>query len=99
MSRGFVVDHKESGVRYAVSERNFNEKIHDMVRDLGPGETVQGYQPKRKESLGDSGSPTPTPEAAGDQAVSPGDSPEASSTSRKASKTEGSSAEGTQDTK
>lgn len=46
-SHGIVVDHKESGVRYAVSDRNYNEKIHRKVRDLRPGETVVGYQPKR----------------------------------------------------
>ena len=46
-SHGIVVDHKESGVRYAVSDRNYNEKIHRKVRDLRPGETVLGYQPKR----------------------------------------------------
>lgn len=51
MSKGIVVDHKESGVRYAVSEKNFNEKVHKKVRDLKPGETVQGFQPKTKESL------------------------------------------------
>ncbi|QKN87775.1 hypothetical protein NEBULOUS_14 [Microbacterium phage Nebulous] len=46
-SHGIVVDHKESGVRYAVSDKNYNEKIHRKVRDLRPGETVVGYQPKR----------------------------------------------------
>jgi hypothetical protein len=48
MSRGIVVDHKESGVRYAISEKNFNGKVHTKVRALNPGETVLGFQPKRK---------------------------------------------------
>lgn len=43
---GFVVDHKESKVRYAVSARNFNPKIHDKVRPLKQHETVRGYVPK-----------------------------------------------------
>ena len=25
---GIVVDHKETGVRYAVSDHNFNQKVH-----------------------------------------------------------------------
>lgn len=50
-SHGIVVDHKESGVRYAVSDRHYNEKIHRKVRDLRPGETVLGYQPKRRDGL------------------------------------------------
>ena len=74
MSRGIVVDHKESGVRYAVSERNYNPKIHKRVRDLLPGETVLGYQPLRKEELGGAGSPSPTQDAAGDQGVVSSDS-------------------------
>lgn len=44
--RGIVVDHKESGVRYAISESNFNPKLHRKVRPLLPTETVHGYQPK-----------------------------------------------------
>jgi hypothetical protein len=48
MSTGIVVDHKETGVRYAISEHNFNDKIHKYVRDLKPGETVRGFQPKLK---------------------------------------------------
>lgn len=58
-SHGIVVDHKESGVRYAVSDRNYNEKIHRKVRDLRPGETVLGYKPKRREaSEGSEGAPS-----------------------------------------
>lgn len=60
MSRGVVVDHKETGIRYAVSTHNFNEKIHDKVRDLKPGESVIGYRPKPKGSREEQGSPAPT---------------------------------------
>lgn len=60
MSHGIVVDHKESNIRYAISEGNFNEKVHDRVRDLKPGETVLGYQPRPKESLADLADPNPT---------------------------------------
>lgn len=45
--RGYVVDHKTSGARYAVSTQNFNEKIHTKVRELNVDETVRGFQPKR----------------------------------------------------
>lgn len=44
--RGYVVDHKESKVRYAVSADNFNDKIHELVRPLKQSETVRGYIPK-----------------------------------------------------
>lgn len=50
MAKGIVVDHKESGVRYAISEKNFNSKVHKRVRDLLPGETVVGFAPKRKDA-------------------------------------------------
>ncbi|QNL31025.1 hypothetical protein SEA_KAUALA_13 [Microbacterium phage Kauala] len=58
MANGIVVDHKESGVRYAVSEANFNEKIHTKVRDLKPSETVIGFRPKRHRAKGDAPKPT-----------------------------------------
>lgn len=58
--RGMVVEHKNSGVRYAISEKNFNEKIHKRVRDLRPGETVLGFKPKPKQDLG-----TPTKKTEG----------------------------------
>lgn len=51
MTRGIVVDHKESGVRYAISEKNFNDQVHTRVRDLRPGETVIGFKPKSRLSL------------------------------------------------
>ena len=50
---GIVVDHVESGIRFAVSDKNYSAKLHRKVRDLLPGETVLGYQPKRSESLSD----------------------------------------------
>ena len=55
MANGIVVDHKESGVRYAISERNFNHKVHTKIRDLKPGETVLGFKPLRKGALGEGG--------------------------------------------
>lgn len=45
-NKGIVVDHKETDARYAISERNFNDRIHTFVRDLKPGETVRGFNPK-----------------------------------------------------
>lgn len=50
MARGIVVDH-ENGTRYAISQNNFNPKVHTMVRELKPGETVIGFTPKRKGAL------------------------------------------------
>ena len=43
---GIVVDHKESGVRYAISDKNYDERVHRKVRNLKPGESVQGYVAK-----------------------------------------------------
>jgi hypothetical protein len=45
-SNGIVVDHKDSNVRYAISEANFDERFHVKVRDLKQHETVRGYKPK-----------------------------------------------------
>lgn len=56
-SHGIVVDHKESGTRYAISDKNYDEKVHRKVRDLRAGETVLGYQPKRREQLSGGESP------------------------------------------
>lgn len=53
MSQGIVVEHKESGVRYAISEANFNEAKHKKIRDLRPGESVRAYVPKTKTASGD----------------------------------------------
>jgi hypothetical protein len=49
-SHGIVVDHLETGVRYAISEANFDEKINRKVRDLHQHESVQGYQPKPRQA-------------------------------------------------
>ena len=51
MSNGIVVDHKDAGVRYAISKDNFDEATMTKVRDLKPGETVIGYTPRAVESL------------------------------------------------
>jgi hypothetical protein len=51
-SHGIVVDHVESGVRYAISDKNYDPKINRKVRDLKPGETVLGFRPLRREALG-----------------------------------------------
>lgn len=56
--RGYVVDHKESNVRYAVSESNFNPNIHTKVRELKQAETVLAFRPRRTQKA------TPTPSAA-----------------------------------
>jgi hypothetical protein len=45
-THGIVVDNKESGLRYAVSDENYDSHKESKVRDLKPGETVIGYQPK-----------------------------------------------------
>ena len=50
---GVVVDHKETGIRYAISEKNFNPDIHKRVRDLKPGETVLSFQPVARKTIGD----------------------------------------------
>jgi len=47
---GIIVDHKETGIRYAISEVNFNPDVQVKVRDLQPGETVLGYKPRLKDS-------------------------------------------------
>lgn len=45
--RGYVVDHRESPVRYAVSPANYNPKQHVKVRELVAGESVAAFKPKR----------------------------------------------------
>lgn len=59
---GIVVDHKESGTRFAISDKNYNEKVHRKVRDLRPGETVRAFQPKRRSELSEGSEATGTPE-------------------------------------
>jgi hypothetical protein len=50
-SHGIVVDHKETEIRYAISDKNYNPKIHTKVRDLKAGETVRGFTHKGKADL------------------------------------------------
>lgn len=50
-THGIVVDHIESGVRYAISDKNYDVRVHRKVRDLVPGETVIGFRPKRRDAL------------------------------------------------
>lgn len=92
-SHGIVVEHKESGTRYAVSDRNYNPDVHRKIRDLRPGETVIGFRPKRKISAGDAegqASGAGSPGAAGDESTEPQES---------GTETEGSSSEGTKGNK
>lgn len=71
---GIVVEHKESGSRFAISDRNYNPDVHRKVRDLKPGESVTTYVPKSpKESLGTENDPNTYESAAGDAAVGSGD--------------------------
>lgn len=46
-SHGIVVENKESGVRYAVSDANYDPTSERKVRDLKPGESVRSYAPKQ----------------------------------------------------
>lgn len=64
--RGYVVDHKSSGVRYAVSESNYNAKVHTKVRELKQNETVLGFRPRRieKSKPQEASAPAPTPSQA-----------------------------------
>ena len=98
-SHGIVVEHKESGVRYAVSDRNYNADVHRKVRDLKPGETVLGYQPKRAGSLVEQGSGAGSPAPAGDAAETQQTAGPTQETGSPTPKTEGSSTEGTKDNK
>jgi hypothetical protein len=99
MSKGIVVDHKESGVRYAISETNFNKKVHTKVRDLRPGETVIGFRPLRKSTLDGQGSPASVPDSPGSSKDDLQDSQQDKRGDVPATKTEGSSPEGTKDAK
>ncbi|AVJ51003.1 hypothetical protein PBI_PAJAZA_12 [Microbacterium phage Pajaza] len=57
---GIVVEHKDNGMRFALSEKNFNPKVHKKVRDLKPGETVLGYRPRRMNRKDTPATPTTT---------------------------------------
>jgi hypothetical protein len=91
---GIVVEHKDNGMHYAVSDKNYNPEIHRKVRDLKPGESVRTYLPRRKESLEALASPQGTSEPAGDQEVGSGDASSAPSP-----KTEGSAPAASQEKK
>lgn len=43
---GIVVENKDNGMRYAISESNFDPDTHTKIRDLKPGETVRAYIPR-----------------------------------------------------
>ena len=87
---GIVVDHKDTDVRYAVSDHNFNPKVHRKVRDLKPGESVQGYRPKLSETVeaGQGGTSAPAAPTKSEGGVSEALS-ESTGSSRKATQTEG----------
>lgn len=53
MSKGIVVQNKESGIRYAVYEDAHDKSSEDFVRDLKPGESVLSYIPKVAPAKGD----------------------------------------------
>ena len=88
-SHGIVVEHNESGVRYAVSDRNHNPAVAKKIRDLKPGESVLTYRPRRKGSLGELAGSQGSPEAAGDQEVGSGDRSTDQAGSNPGTKTEG----------
>jgi hypothetical protein len=50
-SKGIIVKLKENGIQIAISESNFNKKLHEKVRDLKPGESVRTYAPRKPEPL------------------------------------------------
>ena len=74
---GIVVDHVESGVRFAVSDANYNPKVHRKVRDLKAGESVTSYRPRARqrseEDAGGANDPNTQETAAGEQGTDPSD--------------------------
>ncbi|AUX83037.1 hypothetical protein PBI_MARTIN_14 [Microbacterium phage Martin] len=50
-SHGIVVEHKENGTHYAISDKNYNSKVHRKVRDLKAGESVRSYVPRKPEPI------------------------------------------------
>lgn len=102
-SHGIVVDHVESGVRYAISDKNYNPKVNRKVRDLKPGETVRGFQPLRHEALGgETGAleATVAPENTAETVSENSDGlKEVSAKTGKATQTEGASSGASQDKK
>lgn len=97
-SHGIVVESKENGVHFAISDKNFNSKIHRKVRDLRAGETVRGYKPRRKESLQDAVEAQGGTQAPGDAAKSVEDDPSSVQQDASGDQTEGAT-NGTQEKK
>lgn len=55
-SHGIVVEHKESGLRYASLDANYDPKTERKVRDLKVGESILSYgikEPRPSFSAGD----------------------------------------------
>ncbi|AUX83163.1 hypothetical protein SEA_REDFIELD_13 [Microbacterium phage Redfield] len=50
-THGIVVELKENGIHTAISDKNFNPKLHRKVRDLKAGESVRTYAPRKPEPL------------------------------------------------
>ena len=44
-SRGYVVQDKETGMRFALSEHNITDQV-EVVRPLKPGESTRTYVPR-----------------------------------------------------
>jgi len=65
---GIVVEGKESGLRYASLDENFDPTTERKIRDLRPGESVLSYVPKRvsQDDSEEQGSPAPTNDPAGE---------------------------------
>lgn len=97
-THGIVVEHKESGVRYAISDKNYDEKVHRKVRDLRAGETVRGYKPRATQSLQDAVEAQGGPTAPGDAAKSVQDDPSSVQQDASGDQTEGAT-NGTQEKK
>jgi hypothetical protein len=104
-SHGIVVDHVESGVRYAISDKNYDVKVHRKVRDLVPGETVIGFRPKRRDALvpaedaGGLETPKGSPSAPHDQGVGSSDGTDDPVSGSGHTETEGASPEASQEEK
>ena len=97
---GIVVEHKESGLRYASLDANFDPTNERKVRDLKPGESVFSYAPKTKEASEGSEdvpegqqSPSPTGALASEQS---GRSATPAETQGKATTAEGAASAATQ---
>ncbi|QFG08251.1 hypothetical protein PBI_CALIX_13 [Microbacterium phage Calix] len=50
-AHGIVVELKESGIHFALSDQNYNPKLHRKVRDLKVGESVRTYVPRMPEPI------------------------------------------------